>query len=358
LAPSELRRGAESVHDRAVTRPYDALVVSEARTKAIVDSALDCVVTMDASGRIVEWNPAAERCFGHRAAEVVGRDLAEVIIPFELRDAHREGLARYLATGERRMMDRRIETTAVRADGTEFPVEVAITRINETGPPVFTGHLRDITERREAEDEVRASRARLVEVADETRRRLERDLHDGAQQRLVGLALDLQLARETLADDPDAAGELLDGAVAGLREAIDALRELARGIHPAVLTTHGLSGALPDLARRCPLEVRFDGLHAERLPDAVEATVYFFCAETLTNAAKHSGAESVLVAFERFDDRVVVEVCDDGRGGATVHEGTGLRGLGDRVSAVGGKFEVRSTPGEGTVIRVELPCEW
>ena len=346
------------MHDRSVTRPYDALVVSEARTKAIVDSALDCVVTMDAGGRIVEWNPAAERCFGQLSVEVIGRELAEVIIPFELRDAHREGLARYLATGERRMLDRRIETTAVRADGTEFSVELTIAEIDVPGPPVFTGHLRDITERREAEDEVRASRARLVEVADETRRRLERDLHDGAQQRLVGLALDLQLAREVLEDDPAAARELLDGAVAGLRGAIDELRELARGIHPAVLTTHGLAAALPDLSRRCPIDVRFDGLETERLPAAVEATIYFVCSETLTNAAKHSGAESVLVAFEQQDERVIVEVCDDGRGGASMRKGTGLRGLGDRVTAIGGSFEVRSEPGEGTVIRVELPCEW
>ena len=346
------------MHDRLVTRPYDALVVSEARTKAIVDSALDCVVTMDAGGRIVEWNPAAERCFGYTSEEVVGRDMADVIIPLEMRDAHRSGLARYLATGERRMLDRRIETTAVRADGIEFPVELAITEITVSGPPVFTGHLRDITDRREAEDEVRASRARLVAVADETRRRLERDLHDGAQQRLVGLALDLQLARETIEENPAGARELLNGAIEGLRGAIDELRELARGIHPAVLTTHGLAAALPDLGRRCPIDVRFDGLDGERLPPGVEATIYFVCAETLTNAAKHSGAEAVLVAFDRLDDRVVVEVCDDGSGGASMRKGTGLRGLGDRVTAIGGKFEVRSRPGEGTVVRVELPCEW
>jgi PAS domain S-box-containing protein len=342
-----------------VTRPYDALVVSEARTKAIVDSALDCVVTIDSGGRIVEWNPAAERCFGWSAAEVLGREMAEVLIPLELRDAHREGLARFLLTGEPRMIGRRIETTAVRSDGSEFPVELAITRIDVPGEPVFTGHLRDITERREAEDEVRASRARLVEVADEARRRLERDLHDGAQQRLVGLALDLQLARETAAEDPAAAAAMLDGAIAELRGAIDELRELARGIHPAVLTTHGLNAALPDLARRSPIEIRFDGLsEVGRLPDAVEATIYFVCAECLTNAAKHSGAQSVLVALDRLDNGVAVEIGDDGRGGASMGAGTGLRGLGDRVSAIGGTFELRSRPGEGTVVRVELPCEW
>ncbi len=345
------------MHDRSVTRPYDALVVSEARTKAIVDSALDCVVTIDAGGRIVEWNPAAERIFGRTCAEVVGHEMAELIIPYELRDAHREGITRYLATGEARMLDRRIETTAVRADGTEFPVELAITRIDVPGEPVFTGHLRDITERREAEDEVRASRARLVEVADEARRRLERDLHDGAQQRLVSLALDLQLARET-ADDPEATRELLDSAIKDLRAAIDELRELARGIHPAVLTTHGLAAALPDLARRSPIDVRFDGDDVGRLPDAVEATVYFVTAEALTNAAKHSGADSVLVVLDRSDNGVAVEICDDGTGGASVGRGTGLRGLFDRVTAIGGTFVVRSKPGEGTVVRVELPCEW
>ena len=130
------------------------------------------------------------------------------------------------------MLGRRIETTAMRADGSEFPIELAITRIDVPGPPTFTGHLRDITERKEAEDEVRASRARLVEIADETRRRLERDLHDGAQQRLVALSLDMQLARETLESDTDEARAMLDQALDHLRQAIDELRELARGIHP------------------------------------------------------------------------------------------------------------------------------
>ena len=169
-----------------MTGPHDALVVSEARTKAIVDSALDCVITIDADGHIVEWNPAAERTFGRSSDEVVGLEMAEVIVPPELRTAHRSGLARYLATGVPSMLDRRVETIAMRADGTLFPVELAITRIRVPGPPPFTGHLRDITERKRADDDLRASRARLVEVADEARRRLERDLHDGAQQRLVG----------------------------------------------------------------------------------------------------------------------------------------------------------------------------
>jgi PAS domain S-box-containing protein len=339
-----------------VAGPPDALVLSEARTKAIVDSALDCVVTIDSDGHILEWNPAAARTFGWSADEVAGRELAEVLVPPDLRGAHRAGFARYLATGQARMLDRRIETTAVRADGTTIPVELAITRIRVEGAPTFTGHLRDITDRREAEDELRASRARVVEAADEARRRLERDLHDGAQQRLVGLALDLQLVRETVASDPAGASELLDQAVGDLREAIGELRELARGIHPAVLTSHGLEAALPELVRRCPFPVEFRGVDGGRMPSSVEATVYFLCSEALTNAARHSGATSAVISVSRSGGRAVVEVCDDGRGGAIVAVGTGLRGLQDRVVAVGGRFSLLSPVGGGTVVRAELPC--
>ena len=136
---------------------------SEARKAAILDSALDCIVTIDHEGRITEFNPAAERTFGTHRDEVVGKNLADVIVPASLREQHRRGFGRYLATGEARVLGRRIEMTAVRADGVEIPVELAITRIPLDGPPSFTGYLRDITERKRAEETLRRSEAFLAE---------------------------------------------------------------------------------------------------------------------------------------------------------------------------------------------------
>jgi len=206
----------------AVERRRDAEVLSanEARHRAMLDAALDCVITMDHEGRVIDFNPAAERTFGYRASYAVGRDMAELIVPPELRERHRAGLARYLATEDPLLLDRRIEITGMRIDGTTFPVELTITRIDVPGPPTFTGYLRNIADRKAVEEELRASRARIVEAADDARRRLERDLHDGAQQRLVELALDLRMAHARLDDDdPARAGELLDAALADLEAA-------------------------------------------------------------------------------------------------------------------------------------------
>jgi len=213
----------------ASARAAEALRAQEARHRAMLDAALDCVVTMDHEGRIVDFNPAAERTFGFRAGDAVGGNMAELIIPHELRERHRRGLARYLASEEPVLLDRRVETRGMRADGTTFPVELTITRIHVPGPPTFVGYLRDLTDRKAAEAELRASRARIVAAADDARRRLERDLHDSTEQRLFELALELQTARARLVEDPALAGELLDAALGDLNETTRELRELARG---------------------------------------------------------------------------------------------------------------------------------
>jgi PAS domain S-box-containing protein len=337
-------------------RDAEALRAKEARHRAMLDAALDCIVTMDHDGRVVDFNPAAERTFGYDVGDAVGRDMAELIIPPELRERHRAGLRRYLATAQPAVLDRRLEITGMRADGSRFPVELTITRISVPGPPTFTGYLRDITERLANEAEVRASRARIVEAADESRRRLERDLHDGAQQRLVELALDLRMARAKLDDGPEQASELLDAALDDLGEAIGELRDLARGIHPAALTEGGLRPALEALAARSTVPVRLVAVPDARFAAGVEATAYFVVAEALTNAARHAAAARVEVEAVRAGDRLQVEVRDDGRGGADPSAGSGLRGLADRVAAIDGRLDVTSPLGEGTVVRVEIPC--
>lgn len=204
-------------------------------------------------------------------------------------------------------------------------------------------------------DEVRDSRARLVEAAVTERRRLERNLHDGAQQRLVTLSLHLRMAQETLHEDPLATEAMLADVGDDLKQALDELRELARGLHPAVLTDRGLAPALQSLATRSPFSVNVTGVPALRLPEPIEAAIYYVVAESLTNAAKHSGATKGRVDLSTTPETVVVEIGDNGRGGANLSSGTGLRGLADRIEALGGRIQVKSPPGEGTVVRATLP---
>ena len=199
--------------------------------------------------------------------------------------------------------------------------------------------------------ELRASRARIVEAADAERRRLERDLHDGAQQRLLALGLALQLLRDGSGDE-----ELLAQAEAELQTALRELRELARGIHPTILSEQGLGPAVRSLADRAPVPVQIEA-GGERYPDAVEAAVYFVVAEALANVAKHARARSAAVSLARENGKLRVDISDDGRGGAVAHAGGGLQGLADRVAAAGGTLTIASNPGAGTTIHLEVPCE-
>ena len=506
-------------------RAEDRLRESEARKSAILNAAFDCIITMDADGRVVEVNQATERTFGYPASEMVGRDLADLIIPPDLREPHRRGLERYVATGQSRMVGHPVDLPAMRADGSEFPVEIAITRPRLAGPPLFTGYLRDVTDRKrdeealrslaagqaalrrvattvaseadearvfavvteevgrllgahtsnmvrfepdgsavvtggwstgktrnvpvgtrvaldaptvaarimasgrperidsyegltgstpdmlrelgfrssvgapiklggrlwgavmvstvedtpfppgseqriadfaelvalalanaEARQELAASRARIVQAGDAERRRLERNLHDGAQQRLVALSLELRMCERKLADGDPAAADLLQSAKAELADALEELRELARGIHPAILTERGLLPAIEMLAGRSSIPVDIAATLDERLPPPVEAAAYYIVAEALTNASKHAHASRVRVLVRRSDGTALVEVSDDGVGSADQSKGSGLRGLRDRVEALGGELGLESPDGAGTRLTARLPC--
>jgi signal transduction histidine kinase len=206
-------------------------------------------------------------------------------------------------------------------------------------------------------EEVRASRARIVEAADAERRRIERNLHDGAQQRLVTLSLELALAREQAANG--AGAELrasLDEAAAEVGQALTELRELGRGLHPSILTEAGLGAAIEALAERAAIPTRVTSDLRQRLPASVEAAAYFVVAEALANAGKHSRASRIDVDLRVHDERLALQVDDDGVGGANPTRGSGLAGLADRVAALGGRLDIASSPGKGTRIRAELPC--
>jgi PAS domain S-box-containing protein len=206
----------------------------------------------------------------------------------------------------------------------------------------------------QAREDLQSSRARIVKAGDEQRRKLERNLHDGAQQRLVSLALTIRLARAKLPADPDTLEPILAGAAAELDMALEELRELARGLHPAALTEQGLAPALEALGERLSVEVKVDALD-ERLPDHVEATAYYICSEALTNVAKHAEASCAHVTFEREGGILRFEITDDGRGGADPRDGSGILGLRDRAEASGGTLFVISPPGKGTVVTGTLP---
>ena len=213
-------------------------------------------------------------------------------------------------------------------------------------------------ELRERVEGLKDASARILAAADDERRRIERDLHDGAQQRLVALNVLLGVVESKLDSDPAAAAPLVARARVEATEAVKELRELARGIHPALLADRGLIAALEALAARAPFKVEISGVPDHRLPPAVEATAYFITAEALTNVAKYAGDEAkAWVELLEERGRLRVTVRDDGGGGADPRRGTGLRGLNDRVAALDGRFEVTSPPGGGTVVVAELPLE-
>jgi signal transduction histidine kinase len=188
------------------------------------------------------------------------------------------------------------------------------------------------------------------------RRRLERDLHDGAQQRLVSVALTLRMAREKLGPDAGEAGCLLDRSRQELDEALKEIRELACGIHPTVLSDRGLGAAVEALAHRAPLPVEVGEVPGQELPEQVELVAYFVVSEALTNVAKHASATHASVTVTNGNGRLAVEVSDDGVGGADIALGTGLRGLSDRLAAINGQFDIDSKPGRGTTLRASIPC--
>jgi PAS domain S-box-containing protein len=308
-----------------------------------------------------------ERISGYPASDFIQsrvRTFASIIHPDDQDDVEREVSA---AVTEHRPYG--LEYRIVRADGAIAWVLERGQRVgsHDDGAPLH-GVIFDITERKRAEDtlrrheaeqariaELKAPRARIIAAEDATRRQVERDLHDGAQQQLVALSCTLRLAQARLRADPDAAFALFDEAIRTLDKATDELRDLARGIHPAVLTDYGLARAVAVLADRAPLPVDVHCSLSERLAEPVEAAAYYVVAESLTNVVRYSRATKATVRLVRQNGSALVEVEDDGIGGADPEAGSGLRGLVDRIDALDGSFDVSSEPGRGTRIQVRIP---
>jgi signal transduction histidine kinase/uncharacterized protein YhfF len=267
------------------------------------------------------------------------------------------GLEGYVAVTLRGSDGRRIGHVGVQSTRplTPTPREIADLSVFAARAAAEIERRRHQAALRRREMEVVSSRSRVVQAADEERRRIGRNLHDGAQQRLVALGHLLTLARRRAGELPDDAARLFEQAADQVRLASDELRELARGLHPAGLSERGLGPALEGLAQASPLDVRLGPLPERRLPDPVELTVFYVVAEGLTNAVKYAQARSVRVGVELTATAVVAHVADDGRGGASPEDGTGLLGLGDRLRALGGTLEVESPLGAGTTLTASIP---
>ena len=332
-------------------REHD-LRASEERLRATIEASPVAVIEVNLEDQIVMWNPAAERMFGWSEDEMIGGPLRH--IPGGERERLDDLMVRVRA-GE---VYTGVEGKRLCKDGRLIDVEISAAPIRDAFDTVIS-HLAlfaDISDRKRQEEELRASRARIVKAGDEARRRLERNLHDGAQQRLVALSLSLRLAQSKVGSDPSAAHAVLESAREELAAALDELRELARGIHPAILTDRGLAAALEALAARLPIPVEID-TPAVELPQAVEAAAYYVIAEALANVIKYARASVVEVRVSCDETSARVEVADDGIGGADAAHGSGLRGLSDRVAALEGTLTVDSPPEQGTRIVAEIPLD-
>lgn len=385
--PSELARVALEFNAMLAARARDeeALRQSEARSRAMLESALDAVISMDHEGRILEFSQVAETVFGYDRQAVLGRSVAEILVPPPLREAHRRGLAHYLATGEGPVLGRRIEVPALRADGSELPVELAVARVDLEGPPVFTAYVRDITERRRAEEEVRnlnaalAERvaelgearaelqralARFTQSQEEERRLIAHVLHDDTIQALSATLWSLDDLGED--DNPARRRTVLGQARSNLEAAVAAARSMLFELRPPALDELGLVAAveqqLAKLSEETGAEVELETNLGGRLATHVETLAFRTTQEALRNVRKHAGADSVRVRIQEKGRTLHVTVDDDGVGiqvadlAQRARQGhVGVVSMRENITTGGGRFDLAPRARGGTRLSFTLP---
>ena len=320
---------------------------SELRQRALLDAIPDLMVRFTRDGHVLDVRDEGSGLVRLPTDALVGTRI-EDLLPSDVAAKLIEAAAAALETGAMQTLDLSLDLPVGR--------RAFESRITASGADEATAIVRDFSEQRAAEAELRRSRARIVEATDAERRRLERDLHDGAQQRLISTSLALRVARARLGTeaDPEALAGL-QTAADELKAALVELRELARGIHPAILTEAGLGAAIDSMADRSPVPVEVTSRPDRRLPAPIEATAYFVVSEALTNVAKYAAASHATVIAACDEARLRIVVSDDGIGGADPSGGSGLRGLEDRVAAIGGSLVVDSPAGGGTRVVAEIP---
>ena len=347
---------------------------SELRNTAIVRAALDCIVSIDSDGKITEFNPAAEKTFGYLREQVIGMDVAATIIPRAARDDHRRGLERYLKTGEGRFLGRRVEVTAMRSDGSEFPVELTITPVPLRDRTVFTAYMRDITREKWAEqelrrfaDEMQAVSRRLVEMQETERRALANELHDLVGQKLTALNISLNIVKlESAASMTSRSTARLQDSLKLVSETIESIRNVMVALRPAVLDDYGVASGLrwyaAQFAKRTGVAVTvIEQGSTRRLPANVEEMLFRIAQEALTNVARYARVEKATVTLRTLPRSIRLTITDDGCGFDSSaarpparDRGWGLMIMKERAAALGATLTVESAPGRGTGVTVTL----
>jgi PAS domain S-box-containing protein len=351
----------------------EQLEKSELRNTAILRAALDCVISIDSAGRVIEFNPAAERAFGYTRAQALGRDVATLIIPPRMRAAHCAGLLRYIRTREAVLANNRVQVAAMRSDGTEFPAELTVTPVDLQGETIFTAYLRDISREQWAEqelrryaDELRAMARRLVAVQEAERGALASGLHDLVGQKLTALNINLNIVKSQLPSDAESlAGMRLNESLTLVEETIESIRDVMGALRPAVLDDYGLAPGLRWYAEHftkrtgVATAVAEDG-PAYRMPVSIEEAFFRIAQEALANVAKYANARKATITLQATPRTARLAIADDGCGFDTtaVHQptresGWGLMIMRERAAAVGARLQVESAHGRGSTVTVE-----
>jgi len=355
------------------TRAEADLRESELRNTAILNAALDSIVSIDSHGTILEFNPAAEKAFGYTREQAVGQDVSKLIIPPAMRDAHYRGMHRYLTTGATAMIGKRAQVTAMRSDGSEFPVELTVIPVQLLDQTIFTAYLRDISKDKWAEEELRryadrlrAVSRRLVAVQEAERRELANELHDLVGQNLTALNLNLNIVKSQGLRDQASIAARLDDSLTLVEQTIESIRDVMTELRPAVLDDYGLTPVLRWYAEHFAKRTGVATSVIEQGPTprfAANAEEAFFriVQEALANVAKHAQAQKIIVTLGNAPQMVCLTIADDGRGfdpaaghGPTREHGWGLMIMQERAASVGAVLKVKSAEGRGTQIIVTL----
>ena len=347
-------------------RGEEALRISEERLRAISDSALDAVVMMDHEGKVVHWNPAAERMFGYRPEEILGRRVHEVLVPARYAEQAAKGMRRFLRSGHGPVIGKVLELQALRKDGSEFPVELAVSAIPSAEQWAALAIVRDITERSRAQDALRMERGMLLQALDlheRDRQLVAFEIHDGFTQDVTGAVLQFDAFRTTLGSDPTSAWNSFETGCRLLRQSMAEARRLINGLRPPTLAEYGLVPALEQLITEANEpggpEVRFSHqVQFDRLPSPVEGAIFRIVQECLTNARRYSKSPRIEIRLQQDEGRVRVEVQDWGVGFDPQQVASGhfgLEGIRQRALLLDGQASVESTPGQGTRVTVDVP---